>query len=316
MSKKGKVLIAAPVHAVLTDALEGAGYTPVQAVDIKQADAPALIADCVGVVTSTRLLLNKALIDAAPSLRWIGRMGSGMEVMDVPYAASKGISCLSSPEGNCNAVAEHALGLLLGITKRIAHSADEVKRGFWLREENRGTELEGKTIGLIGFGHTGRAFARKLSAMDMRILAYDKHVIQEAPEYVIPCENLERIRAEAEILSFHVQMAPDTHHYLNRDFVARMNRPFILLNTSRGSVVDAAALAEGLRSGKIAGAGIDVWEEEPLGAMTEPLKGLLEEIMLHPQAIVTPHIAGYTREALYKMSEILSNKILALGEEG
>ncbi len=312
MSVGGKVLIAAPVHVVLTDALEGAGYTLERASDIKQADAAALIQDCVGIITSTKLMLDRALIDAAPGLRWIGRMGSGMEVVDVAYAASKGIACLSSPEGNCNAVAEHALGLLLGITKRIAHSAGEVKRGLWLREENRGMELEGKTIGLIGFGHTGRAFARKLSTMDMRILAYDKAPLTNTPGYVSPCENLEPILAEAEILSFHVQIAPDTHHYLNRDFVARMNRPFILLNTSRGSVVDAAALMEGMRSGKITGAGIDVWEEEPLSRMSAAKRALLEEVMRHPTAIVTPHIAGYTREALYKMSEVLRDKILGL----
>ena len=316
MSGKGKVLIAAPVHPVLTEALEGAGYALVHAPDIKQTGAADLLKDCTGIITSTRLMLDKALIDAAPGLRWIGRMGSGMEVMDLAYAASKGIACISSPEGNCNAVAEHALGLLLGITKRIEHSADEVKGGLWLREENRGMELEGKTIGLIGFGHTGRAFAHKLSAMDMRILAYDKLPVSDAPDYVVPCDSLEKIYAEAEILSFHVQIAPDTHHYLNRDFVARMKRPFILLNTSRGSVVDAAALAEGLRNGKVTGAGIDVWEEEPLGRMSAPIRALLEEVMRHPAAIVTPHIAGYTREALYKMSEVLKNKILAVEKAG
>lgn len=312
MKPKGDVLIAAPVHPVLTEGLEATGYKLIHAPDITQASAPALIRECIGVVTSTRLQLDKALIDLAPKLRWIGRMGSGLEVMDVKYAASKGITCLSSPEGNMNAVAEHALGLLLGITKRIEHAAEEVRNGYWLREENRGMELEGKTIGIIGFGHTGRAFARKLQGFDMRILAYDTADISDVPPYVTMCSSVEQLQSEANILSFHVQIAPDTHHYLNKDFLARMRRPFILLNTSRGAVVDSAVVLEGLETGKIIGAGLDVWEQEPLNKMDEEMSSLLENCLKHPGVIVTPHIAGYSYEALRKMSQVLKTKILAL----
>lgn len=312
MRSLGKVLIAAPVHPVLTEGLIKAGYQLIHTLDIDQKRAPELIKSCVGVVTSTRLQLDRALIDEAPGLRWIGRMGSGMEVMDVDYAGSKGIACLSSPEGNMNAVAEHALGLLLGVTKRIVHSAEEIKNGLWLREENRGIELEGKTIGIIGFGHTGRAFARKLQAFDMRILAYDKAEIPDVPDYVTMCSSVKQIQAEAKILSFHVQIAPDTHHYLNKTFLERMQQPFILLNTSRGAVVDAAVLLEGLESGKIIGAGLDVWEEEPLSRMGPGSREIFEKVLRHPSVIVTPHIAGYSYEALEKMSRILKIKILAL----
>ncbi len=312
MRGKGRVLIAAPVHSVLTDALEAAGYEVVHALNISQETAPALLAGCSGIITSTRLQLDRSLIDTARDLRWIGRMGSGMEVMDVNYAIAKGIACISSPEGNCNAVAEHALGLLLGITKRIARSAAEVKAGSWLRDENRGTELEGQTIGIIGFGHTGRAFARKLRGMDMRILAYDKAPFTDVPEGVIACDSLEPIFAGAKVLSFHVQIAPDTHHYLNTDFLERMKWPFIILNTSRGSIVDSRVLVEGLESGKIVGAGIDVWEEEPLTKMSAGMRELLEKAQRHPGVIVTPHIAGYSVEAVYKMSEALRIKLLAL----
>jgi D-3-phosphoglycerate dehydrogenase / 2-oxoglutarate reductase len=312
MNGAGKVLIAAPVHAVLTEALQAAGYKLIHALDITQTSASALLVDCVGVVTSTRLQLDEALLDAAPRLRWIGRMGSGMEVIDVPYATSKGITCISSPEGNMNAVAEHALGLLLGITKKIAHSAGEVKRGLWLREENRGVELEGKTIGIIGFGHTGRAFAKKLQGMDMQILAYDIEEITDVPEYVSVCKSLEEIKESAKILSFHVQIDPNTHHYLDSDFVDSMKWPFILLNTSRGAVVDSEALLKGLEEGKVIGAGLDVWEEEPISKMSARSRGMLEKILGYPTVIVTPHIAGYSEEALFKMSEVLRIKILAL----
>jgi D-3-phosphoglycerate dehydrogenase len=312
MTAKGDVLVAAPVHPVLTEGLEAAGYKLIHALDITQGSAPDLIRECIGVVTSTRLQLDKALIDAAPKLRWIGRMGSGLEVMDVAYATSKGIACLSSPEGNMNAVAEHALGLLLGITKRIDHSADEVKKGLWLREENRGTELEGKTIGIIGFGHTGRAFAKKLQGFDMKILAYDIAPIPDVPPYVTMCSSVEQLQDAANILSFHVQIGPDTHHYLNRDFLARMRKPFILLNTSRGAVVDAAVLLDGLETGKIIGAGLDVWEQEPLNKMDKEMRALMEKCLEHPAVIITPHIAGYSHEALEKMSHVLKIKILAL----
>lgn len=312
MRQKGNVLIAAPVHPVLTQGLEAAGYSLIHAVDITQDTASGLIKDCTGVVTSTRLQLDRSLIDMAPSLRWIGRMGSGLEVMDVAYATSKGIACLSSPEGNMNAVAEHALGLLLGITKRIDHSAEEVKQGLWLREENRGTELEGKTIGIIGFGHTGKALARKLQGFDMKILAYDIAAIPDVPPYVTMCSSVEQLQDAANILSFHVQIGPDTHHYLNKAFLARMRQPFILLNTSRGAVIDTAVLLEGLETGKITGAGLDVWEQEPLNKMDEEMRALLEKCLEHPAVIVTPHIAGYSHEALEKMSHVLKIKILAL----
>ena len=154
---KGKVLIAAPVHEVLLNGLADAGYECRMHVSITQDEAPGLIKDCVGVITSTRLQLNKTLLDAAPQLKWIGRMGSGMEIVDVAYATEKGIACHSSPEGNRNAVAEHALGMLLALNRRIVSSNEEVKEGKWIRDANRGYELEGKTIGIIGFGHTGRA---------------------------------------------------------------------------------------------------------------------------------------------------------------
>jgi len=307
MSYRGKVLLAAPVHQVLRD-----GYELLSASGIRQGEAPGLISSCVGVVTSTRLQLDADLIDAAPDLRWIARMGSGMEVIDVAYATSKDIICIGSPEGNSNAVAEHALGMLLGITKRIAHSAEEVSAGMWLREENRGTELEGKTIGIIGFGHTGRAFARKLQSMDMRILAYDKYAINDAPTYVEPCDGLERIWEEAQVISFHVPIAEDTYHYYDINFSERMKHSAILLNTSRGSVVDASILPGLLKTGRLLGAGLDVWENEPPERMSGPQRALFGAVAVMPQVIMTPHIAGYTFEALYKMSAILLERILRL----
>jgi len=307
---KGKVLIAAPVHAVLTDGLQLAGYECTVYEHIIQATAIELIKDCVGVITSTRLQLNKELIDAAPKLRWIGRMGSGMEVIDMEYALQKNIACFSSPEGNSNAVAEHALGMLLALNKRIVWSDKQIENGIWERDNNRGTELEGKTIGIIGFGHTGRAFAKKLAAFDMQILAYDKYNFNSIPDYVQLCNDLDPIYAQADIISFHVPLQKDTIHYFNDKFIKNMSKAFVLINTSRGLVVNTKTLLNGLEDGKVTGACLDVAEEEPLEKMSGEMKKILHKIVSMPQTVVTPHIAGYSKEALYKMSKILLEKVL------
>lgn len=306
---KGKVLIAAPVHEVLTKGLEAAGYELLHAEQITQEKGYELIRDCCGVITSTRLLLDKALIDAAPGLEFIGRMGSGMEVIDVAYAAARNIACFSSPEGNCNAVAEHALGMLLNLTKRINVSQNEIREGKWLREENRGSELEGKTIAIIGYGHTGKAFARKLLGFDMTICVYDKYQVTAQEPHIRVCTTLEDIY-RADIVSFHVPIHEDTFHYFGRNFLDRMQQPFILVNTSRGEVVDNRVLLEGVLEGKITGACIDVWEEEPLARMSQTQRSILQQLAVKDNIVLTPHIAGYSHEALYKMSRILLEKII------
>lgn len=304
-----KVLIAAPVHRILTNWLEANGYECIVQEKITQQQAFDIIKHCVGVITSTRLQLNAQLIDAAPGLRWIGRMGSGMEVIDVPYARAKGIQCYSSPEGNANAVAEHALGMLLSLNKRILKSANEVREGVWLRDANRGVELDGKSVGIIGFGHTGRAFAKKLMGFDVNILAYDKYNNDDHPKYVTRA-TLDDIYEEADIISFHVPLQEDTYHYFNHAFVERMKKPFVVINTSRGIVIDTHALWDGLEQKKISGVCQDVWEEEPISEMSNEMRELLQKISNRHDAIVTPHIAGYSVEALYKMSKSLLGKIV------
>ncbi|MCD6013024.1 MAG: hydroxyacid dehydrogenase [Flavipsychrobacter sp.] len=305
----GKVLIAAPVHKVLTDGLAAAGYNCLVHETIVQANAFELLKDCVGVITSTRLQLDKQLLDSAPKLKWIGRMGSGMEVIDVPYAESKGIACHASPEGNCNAVGEHAMGMLLALLHRISLGHEEMKNGVWLREENRGTELGGKTVGIIGYGYTGSAFAKKLQGFDVEILAYDKYAPENIPASVANCKNLEAIYEQSDIVSFHVPLQADTLHYFNDDFLQRMQKPFILINTSRGGVVDTNTLLQGIDGGKITGACLDVFEYEPVSRYDAATADKLNSFFKRPNVIVTPHIAGYTFEALYKMSRVLLDKI-------
>jgi len=314
-NKAGRVLIAAPVHPALTGGLAELGYECDIHEKITQEQAFGLIKDCVGVITSTRILLDKLLIDSAPKLRWIGRMGSGMEVIDLEYAAFRNIKCFSSPEGNCNAVGEHALGMLLSLIRRISWSQNEIKAGAWKREENRGTELEGKTVAIIGYGHTGAAFAKKLQGFDVNIIAYDKYHPSGIPPIIGRCENLDRVYAEADIVSFHVPQQNDTIHYLNDSFVGSMARPFILINTSRGLVVDTFALQKGIENGKISGACLDVLEQEPLASMDKNRRIILDKLINLPNVVVTPHIAGYTFEALYKMSFALLGKVKLISND-
>lgn len=308
MSKKA--LIAAPVHSVLVETLEQQGFQCHVQEKISREEAIEILRDCDGLVTSTRLLIDKEIIDAAPKLQFIGRMGSGMEIIDVQYANSKGIACYSSPEGNRNAVAEHALGMLLALNKKIIKSNIEVKAGIWKREENRGIELEGKTIGIIGFGNTGSAFAKILSGFDVNTLVYDKYNTENTPSYVNRCDALDEIFEKSDIISFHVPLTDETYEYVNEELIKSMKKPFVLLNTSRGKVVKTAAVLEGLKSGKISGVCLDVWEEEPISKMSETAKNNLQIMAEMPQAIITSHIAGYSVEALYKMSKILVDRIV------
>ncbi len=305
-----KVLIAAPVHKVLLDGLAKVGYNTVISENILQEEAFEQVAEYAGIITSTRLHIDKTMIDAAKRLEWIGRMGSGMEIIDVNYAQTKGIKCYSSPEGNANAVAEHAIGLLLSLSKRITSSAAEVKQGKWLRDANRGFELEGKTIAIIGLGNTGRAFAKKLSSFSMNILAYDKYVTDIVPSYVQCVDSFERIFSEAEIISFHVPLQDDTYYYFNEDFLSKFLKPIIVLNTSRGLIVNTEVLYKGLMAGKVKAAGLDVLEQEPLNEVGVRLRETLDKMLVLPQVLITPHIAGYSYEAVYKMSEVLLSKIV------
>lgn len=304
-----KVLIAAPVHAVLIAALEKAGYACMFALDITQEEALATVAQYEGIITSTRLHINKELLDQAHQLKFIGRMGSGMEIIDMPYAAQKGVVCVSSPEGNANAVAEHALGMLLGLSKQIVKSNKELHQGIWEREANRGFELEGKTIAIIGFGHTGSALAHKLSVFNMSILTYDTHRAISYPEYVKPQENMQHIYEVADIISYHVPASDENRHLFNEQVVGNFQKPIVLMNTSRGNVVDPMAVVHGLKNGRINKACFDVWETEPLSKMNEQQKQVFNALLANENVLFTPHIGGYSKEALFKMSLVIAKKL-------
>jgi D-3-phosphoglycerate dehydrogenase / 2-oxoglutarate reductase len=305
------ILITAKAHPILIDTFEQNGYKVLYAPDITYEDLLQKINTVTGLIVTTRLKIDKTVLEAAINLKWIGRLGSGMELIDTDFAASKNIVCLSSPEGNCNAVAEHALGLLLAAKNNIVKSVSEVKEKKWIRDENRGTEISGNTIGIIGYGNTGHAFAKLISVFGGTILAHDKYKNDFGGKLVRESE-VEQIAKYADIISFHLPLSAETKNFANAAFFNSLqNKPFII-NTSRGNVIETTALVEALKKGKICGAALDVIENEKLETLTEKQKEELDYLLQHDKVLITPHIAGYSNEAFLKMSEVILKKLKAL----
>lgn len=303
-----KVIITGRAHPVLQQTFSERGYNTIYAPDISYEDLKEQIGSAVGIVLTTRITVDQTLIDAAPHLQWIGRLGSGMELVDVPYAESKGILCVSSPEGNRNAVAEHLLGMLLMLFKKINIATDQLKRGIWERNANRGTELSGKTVGIIGFGNTGSSFARLLQPFNVTVLAYDKYKADFAHDYIKEA-SLEQVCKYADVISFHVPLTDITHHMFDKNLLSIIERSPVIINTSRGRVIDTSSLIEGLKSGTISGACLDVLENEKLYTHDQEEKEQLSWLLQQPNVIITPHIAGYSDEAFLKMATVLLHKL-------
>lgn len=306
-----RVLFLDTVHEHLASHLTRMDYECVDGTELSREQVLQQIATYDGVVIRSRIKLDKELLEAAKNLRFIARAGAGMENIDVSFAKMLGIQCFNAPEGNRDAVAEHTIGMLLSLFNHINTADIEVRKGLWLREENRGVELLGRTVGLIGYGNTGQALAKRLAGFGVLMYAYDKYKKGYSDDLVIET-NLQSIYQEAEVVSLHVPLTLETYHMINDAFFEKLNYPIYLINTSRGAVVDTEALVRAIESGKVLGACLDVLEFEKFNfeqIENEEIPPAFQYLIDSSKVILTPHIAGWTQESNAKISHVLAEKI-------
>src|SRR5690554_3577817 len=299
-------------HPLLLKMLKDAGFTNEENYTISKADTEEIISEYDGIVIRSRFNIDKQFLDAAKNLKFIARVGAGLESIDIDYAVKLGVKLIAAPEGNRNAVGEHALGMLLSLLNNLNKADNEVKNGLWNREANRGIELDGKTVGIIGYGNMGKAFAKKLRGFDCEVVCFDikENVGDENAKQV----SIKNLWQNADVLSLHTPWTPLTDKMIDSAFIDSFSKPFWLINTARGKSVVTDHLVSALKSGKILGAGLDVLEFEKLSFETlfdsDNLPNSLKELFAMDNVILSPHIAGWTVESKEKLATVIAEKII------
>ncbi len=302
------VLITDHVHVVLAEGLHSLGLTTTYAPEMSRKEMEEALPHYKGVVINTRCAIDKAAIASAPSLRWIARLGSGLEIIDLKAAKGHGVAVISAPEGNANAVAEHAMGMLLCLANNLLSADRSVRQGDWAREQHRGWEIAGKIIGIIGYGNNGSAFGRLWKGWDVKVIAFDKYLDAYGSEFVEEV-SLDKLLSESDIISLHIPLTDETREMVDSSFLEKCKDGCILINTSRGKNVRLVDLVTALTSGKLGGACLDVFPSEPPASGDAAFKALFEELCAKENVVMSPHVAGWTVESKRKIAEVLVGKI-------
>lgn len=294
-------------HDILALGLSKLGCTNVFDFKSSKEEIITSIENYDAIVIRSRFPIDKAFLDAAQHLRFIARVGSGLENIDVAYANSLGIEIISSPEGNANAVGNHALAMLLGLLNNLPKGAQDITNGNWEREGNRGEELDGKTIGLIGYGHTGSHFAKKLQGFDVKVLCHD--ILPNKGDENATQVSLAVLQAQADIVSLHLPQTPETKAYVNVDFINQMSKPFWLINTSRGNQVVIDDLLKAMENKTILGAGLDVLPFEKSSFEQLDHNPKLQQLIDNPYVLLSPHVAGWTHQSKERLAQVIVDKV-------
>ena len=309
---KIKILHLDTNHPLLWEQLEHAGFTNEADFVSSKEEVEAKIQNYHGVVIRSRFKIDKTFLDKAINLQFVARVGAGLESIDCEYARVKGVELISSPEGNRNAVGEHALGMVLSLFNKLNKADREIRHGHWNREANRGLELDGKTVGIIGYGNMGKSFAKKLRGFDVEVLCYD--ILSNVGDENAKQVSLSELQAKADVISLHTPWTDLTNKMINANFINAFQKPFWFINTARGKSVVTADLVAALQSGKILGAGLDVLEYEKLSfetLLTNEIPEPLQYLIQADNVLLTPHIAGWTQESKTLLAQVIVDKILA-----
>ena len=309
LSKKYSILITDDMHALFMEGVAEAGHTVVYKPGATREEIAGLLPSADAWVLRTGVEADAELLSKGRSLKWIGRAGAGLDNIDLAEANKMGIVCENAGEANADAVGEHTLGMLLMLLNHLSRAHAEVKQRLWRREANRGVELKGKTVGIIGYGNTGKAVAEKLKGFGVNILVYDKYLKGFGSTQIVET-SLETIQKEAHVISFHVPLTKETEGYFNSRFLANCQHPIYLLNLSRGKVVNHQDLILGLQEEKVLGAALDVLENEKIAKLAGEQLDRFNALVEHPNVILTPHIGGWTKESYVKISRVLLDKFL------
>ena len=303
---KPKILVADELHPAFKQGAQDLGFDVIDVPKITREQVLKCIADFDGIAIRTKFNIDKELIEAATRLKFVARAGAGMDNIDVEFAQQRNIKLINAPEGNCDAVGEHAVALLLSLMNNLRKADAEIRNGIWDREGNRGYELKGKTVGIIGYGHTGQAFAKKIKGFGVNIIAYDKYKYRYSDEFVQE-NSMEQIVKYSDVLSFHIPLTRETKQMVDDEYLLHFKKPIFLINTARGEIVNTQAILRSINSGKILGAGLDVLEVEKYPALAE--QSWYKELIQNQNVILSPHVAGWTFDSYRKISEVLVEKL-------